>query len=94
MSAPALGFTERLAAIPIPAALRPHLAAACEAWGRHVELLIEQHRWAGEMSAEAIDREIDKFYVAKSYCSLGKQLEALAMFETISLGRPNNRPLW
>jgi hypothetical protein len=94
ITAPALSFTERLAAIPIPAALRPHLSAACEAWGRHVEQLIEQHRQAGELRREEIDREITKFYVAKSYCSLGKVLEALAMFETISLARPKTRPLW
>jgi hypothetical protein len=72
ISSPAWSFTERLAAIPIPAALRPHLSAACEAWGKHVELLIEQHRLAGELSAEEIDREITKFYAAKSYCSLGQ----------------------
>lgn len=86
--------SEHLAAIPIPAALRPPLTAACQAWGKHVEQLIEDHRWAGESSAEEIDRETTKLYVAKSYCSLGKLLEALAMFETISLGRPKTRPLW
>src|SRR3712207_5068337 len=59
--APAWGFTERLAAIPIPAALRPTLLAACEAWGRHIEDLIEQHRLAGELSQEDIDRATDRF---------------------------------
>jgi hypothetical protein len=96
--APAWGFTERLAAIPIPAAIHPTLLAACEAWGRHIEDLIEQHRSAGELSQVDIDRAADRFYAAKSFCSLGKLLEALAMFETISLGRvkhtPPQRPLW
>ena len=60
--------------------------------------LIEQHRLAGELSPEDIDRATDRFYAARSFCSMGKLLEALAMFETISLGRvkhrPPQRPLW
>jgi hypothetical protein len=91
---PAWGSSERLAAIPIPAALRPHLSAACEAWGKHIEELIEQHRFAGELSDEEIDKATTLLYVAKSYCGLGKLLEALATFEKISIGRAKNRPLW
>src|SRR3712207_6449482 len=52
MPAPAWGSSERLAAIPIPATLRPHLSAACQAWGRHVGELIEQHRSAHELTDE------------------------------------------
>ena len=94
MPTPAWGSSERLAAIPIPAALRPHLSAACQAWGRHVGELIEQHRSAHELTDEEIDKATDLFYVAKSQCSLGKLLEAMATFERISLERPKNRPLW
>jgi hypothetical protein len=86
--------SERLAAIPIPAALRPHLSAACQACGRHVGELIEQHRSAHELTDEEIDRATTLLYVAQSYCSLGKLLEGLTTFESISLERPKNRPLW
>jgi hypothetical protein len=89
---------ERLAAIPIPVAIRPTLLAACQAWARRLEELIDQHRWAGEMTDEELDRATDQFYAAKSFCSMGKLLESLAMFERISLGRvkemPTHRPLW
>ncbi len=94
MPAPALGSSERLAAIPIPAALRPHLSAACQAWGKHIEELIEQHRFARELTDEEVDKATTLFYVAKSQCSLGKLLDAMATFERISIGRAKNRPLW
>jgi hypothetical protein len=94
MPVPALGSSERLAAIPIPAALRPHLSAACQAWGKHIEELIEQHRFARELTDEEIDKAMTLFYVAKSQCSLGKLLEAMATFEKISIGRAKDRPLW
>ena len=93
-TAPAWASSEQLAEIPIPAALRPHLSAACQAWGKHIEELIEQHRAAGELSDEDIDRATTLFYAAKSQCSMGKLLDAMATFERISIGRARNRPLW
>jgi len=69
MTAPAWGSSERLAAIPLPAALRPHLSAACHAWGKHIEELIEQHRFARELTDEETDKATTLFYVAKAYCS-------------------------
>jgi hypothetical protein len=70
------------------------LSAACAAWGKHIEELIEQHRFAGELSDKEIDEATTLSYVAKSYCGLGKLLEALATFERIAIGRAKNRPLW
>lgn len=93
MSAPAWGFSE-LGQIPIPAALRPPLMAACQAWGKHLEELIAQHRAAGELSDEEIDKATTQFYAAKAYCSMGKVLDALTMFEKVSLERVKRRPLW
>jgi hypothetical protein len=43
------GQALELSAIPIPAALRPSLKAACLAWGSHIEELIEQHRRAHDI---------------------------------------------
>jgi hypothetical protein len=89
---------ERLAAIPVPIAIRPTMLAACQAWARHLEELIDQHRWAGEMTDEELNKATDQFYAAKSFCSMGKLLESLAMFERISIGsvkeKPTHRPLW
>jgi hypothetical protein len=90
--------SEELGAIPIPASIRPTLQAACTAWGRHIEELLDQHQWAGELTGEDLKRATDQFYAAQSFCSMGKLLDSLAMYERIPVGRvkqkPIHRPLW
>jgi hypothetical protein len=72
---------------------RPPLSAACEAWDFHIQDLLDQHRWAHEISDEEFGTALSLFYAAQAHCALGDEDPAFEMYGRVPLGRPTNRAL-
>ena len=72
---------------------RPSLAAACAAWNVHIQDLLDQHRWLGEIDEDVFGTALSLFYAAQAHCALGDEKAAFELYERIPLRRPVTRAL-
>ena len=77
-----------------PAAMAvPPLSTARSAWKHHMADLLEQHRWAHEITDDEFGIFISRFYDAQTACDSGRLTEGLAIYDHIPLAAVRDRPL-
>jgi hypothetical protein len=71
------------------------LSAACSAFKDHVGGLLNEHRFAGEISKDEFGTLIGQFYDAQTSCDAGRNTEGLDLYSRIAVRPPRTvvRPI-